>query len=872
MTFRPSAHGWGFDDVFIVEGPDLGIAAPPAYLGFGGGMCWAALDRYIDGRARPSVTTTPEPGTPLYNELRRRQVAALDGVWPRVREWQALPDGSWRDRLRVPLTPGRRDLASLSRREWTGIARSLRKQRPVLLTLIEPADGYARSTAARQVLACAYAREGSRIVVSIYDPARPGDDEARLAFSLRGPLDARLTGGRVVRGFFAVRYDRSPARPLGAETFADRKVLGLNRKVRGRAGATAGKHGLHVVARDGDGALLHFYRRSGKHWEGANVTEREELGSFELHSDPAPLAGPGGIGIHAFARSYVGDLLHFRSFRRWRVNNRTEHRRAGPRFRLEGAPVPIDLPWGGVCVVGRGKDGALVAYSYQPFRGWRAEEVPPAGGTAIEGDPAVVRIGPVVHVVARTRAGHVLHFERMRGGWSAGDLMTLCEGAEKVSGRPVLLVHEGRLHVLARGENGKLIHMAHDPEGEWKAREVARGATGDPALTAGPAGLHAFAVATGGGILHGWRGLDGKWQAEELVGTRSGLSGDAAPESGLVAWGTGEELRVLGRRGRKLVEWVWRSDSDWTASHLAERPGVRADHEPGEDPQLIRDAKGALHLFATDGTGTVVHMEAVAWSAPGERPAASAPAGGEDAAKPGKAGKVGKSESKVKPSKKGRKAKANGKLKATVRPTRPPREPEDDIPAEPLPLLADEDEEPVADLPLLDDAPEEEPIAELEPMDLAFLDPGSSEDAPGDGAPEEPAVVEASTDGASELPFDLTDPEEAVAPEDTAEPEDAAEAEDDDELFEWEKGPAPGSEAAHAPSSGSKNGKSNGAKNGTKPPLEPLDLDSLDSWPPTIPDDPKGAKATPVKRTAPGSSAKRERSAGATPPPWPDME
>lgn len=639
MMFKPSLHGWGFADTFAVEGPMLGLGAAPDRFGLGGGMCWTALDRYLDGRAVPAITTAPRQGTPLHAELLQRQVAALDDVWPRVRQWQALPDGSWRDRLPVALSPGRGDVTSLTRAGWRRLRRSLAAGRPVLLTLVRPDDGYTRAIAARQVLAYACETAGATVTLSIYDPTRPGDDDVRLAFSRRGTLDARLTGGERVRGFFAVEYDRVPAPFLQAESFADRTVVGLNRKVRGRPQAAAGRRGLHLIARDGDGALIHFHRRDGKHWESANITEREKIAGHELHCDPAPLAGPGGVGLHAFSRSYVGDLLHFRSARRrWRVANRTEHRRAGARFRIDGEPRPVALPWGAFCIVGRGREGSLIAYSAAPFRGWSAEEVPPPAGGSIVGDPAVVAIGPAVHAMARGRNGHILHFERTKGGWSVGDLVTLCEGAEPVRTAPVLVVHEGALHAFATTADGRLLHFAHAADGQWTAAVAARGVTGEAAATTGPAGLHAFAMGAEGELVHAWRSA-GKWRVEDVVGSRTAAPRGSSPTGGLAAWGAGDELRVFGRRDGAMVAWVWRSDTDWVGGPLLERTGVEERHQPAEDPLVSRDRKGGFHVFGTNGRGTVLHLESGPWraatrSAAATASAAAASTGAEAVARP----------------------------------------------------------------------------------------------------------------------------------------------------------------------------------------------------------------------------------------------
>ncbi|HSH44496.1 MAG TPA: hypothetical protein VK966_01450 [Longimicrobiales bacterium] len=603
MTFMPSAHGWPFANTFDAGGPALGLGTSPGVgFGLGGGMCWSALDRYLDGRTIPE-TSVPSEGDPLHAELLRRQVAALAGVWERVRAWQSLPDGSWRDRLPGRWPRGRKDVASLTRAGWPRIRRALAGDRPVLLTLVLPADGYARGHAARQVLAYAYERDGAAVTLSVYDPDRPGDDNVRLGFSLSGPLDARLTGGERVRGFFPVLHDRNPAAPLRAETFGDRAVIGLNRKVRGRPSAAVRGRTLHLVARDPDGALLHFSRPRGGHWEGANVTEREELGAYELHSDPVALAAA-GPGLHVFARSYVGDLLHFRLRRGWGVTNRTDHRRAGPRFRLEGDPVPFSLPRGGTGVVARGRDGALVSYIATPLKGWWADEVPAAGGAGLADDPVVACDGAEVHALARGRNGHLLHFHRAEAGWSAGDLTRTVDGVQRVAGAPSAVFVEDRLHVFARTREGQLLRATRGEDGDWSAELVSVEITGDPVAVVGPAGIHVFAAGEAG-LMHAWS-ASGQWAGEDVSATRPDLP-RLRPGERILAWGAADELRVLSRGEAGLQEWVWRPSSDWVAAPLAERSGVASRHIPGDDPVLAD--LDAPHIFATDGAGTLVHFE-----------------------------------------------------------------------------------------------------------------------------------------------------------------------------------------------------------------------------------------------------------------------
>lgn len=281
-----------------------------------------------------------------------------------------------------------------------------------------------------------------------------------------------------------------------------------------------------------------------------------------------------------------------------------------------------------------------------------------------------------------------------------------------------------------------MLHLERDPEGQWTSGVVAKGISGDPAAATGPGGIHAFAPSEGGGLLHAW-GCGKEWEVEHLVETRGGISAEAAPASGLVAWGSEEELRVMGRATGGLVHWVWRADADWVAGGIAERAGVTAEHEPREDPLLVSDWAGSFHLFGTDGSGTVVHLEAVPWRAPGQQPAAYAPA-----AAPAKA------------------AAPSRKQKARPRPV--PR-----VAIERLP-----EEEPPPPLPLLDDEPVAEPVEEdgAGVTDLPFLledEPApweTSATTPAAPEPEAPELEEAEPEWESTT-ADPRPTAESVAPE-----------------------------------------------------------------------------------------------------------
>lgn len=613
MSFRPSIHGWPFGRVAGTESHALGPFAPPAgNLGLGGGLCWSALDRYLRGVGIPPGVERPEPGDELYTELVRRQVAAVEGVWRRASQWQARPDGSWRDRLPIPIVPGR-DLASLSRAEWRRIRKSLDAATPILLTLLDPADGYRRHHAVRQLLATDWKLDDARIVLSVYDPDRPGDDRVHLSFAPAGPLDCRLNGS-AVRGFWATPYDRVPPSSVRVESFGDRSVIGLNRHVGGALAVVGGRRRIDVVARNERRALLHFRRSRGESWEGSNITDRDGLGSYELHSDPAIVRSVGLMegGLHVFARSYVGDLLHFQSGRKWRATNRTDHRRTGSGFRLTGRPVAVVGPWGRLSVLGRGQDGGLIHYTARPPLGWRAERVP---GDPLLSDPVATWVGSTLHVAGINDDGDVQHREWNDERWTVTEPghLRAANTAARVAGPVALSATNGSVCLAARSVDDRLMVVCRSAAGGWDARELGAGVSGDPVATTGPAGVHVFAATRAGTLLHAWRADD--WCEEELPTTRPSLP-PIPSTTGLACWGTRDELRVWGRTDDDLWSLVWRADADWTLERMTDHAGVSDRHRPGDDPLVARDGAGLPHLFFTDGHGTVLHMEPSEWREP----------------------------------------------------------------------------------------------------------------------------------------------------------------------------------------------------------------------------------------------------------------
>lgn len=201
-TFVPSTHGFHFRNGFSVVPEFLRSIFDPK-MGFCGGMCWAALDRYIAGEPIPSTTTTPLPSSPLYKELFWRQMdTTASWRWLKTIVWQNTFD---------------RKLTKLTReREWPKVKKSIDKGVPITLCLIQSRPIIGIPTCNHQALAVGYRIDLTSthepIHLNIYDSNRPDKDTATLYMTGKGSNDSWKTyvpsteDSKKLRGFFVIPY------------------------------------------------------------------------------------------------------------------------------------------------------------------------------------------------------------------------------------------------------------------------------------------------------------------------------------------------------------------------------------------------------------------------------------------------------------------------------------------------------------------------------------------------------------------------------------------------------------------------------------------------------------------------------------------
>ncbi len=230
--YLPSIHGWKCDNSYKFQGsvyelyPNAATWLAKLFwkkdgtYGFCGGMAWSSLDRFYLGKPVDPTTNVPLQGTPLYEEILKRQQQSAKG-WFRLWWWHNRPTTS------AGSKPS--SISHLVRtEEWPKLKSLLDQGYPIPLMLMikhvkKPKDKSTDITDNHQVVACRYKMEWKRlnnrdqwvVTVWIYDPNRPDDDNARIAFRL-GESNIWMAwaatgtgqGSNKYRGFYVNDYDR----------------------------------------------------------------------------------------------------------------------------------------------------------------------------------------------------------------------------------------------------------------------------------------------------------------------------------------------------------------------------------------------------------------------------------------------------------------------------------------------------------------------------------------------------------------------------------------------------------------------------------------------------------------------------------------
>jgi hypothetical protein len=228
--FLPSKSGLPFRNDYpagtewaIVDFPIVGeLLTADAGNGLCGGFGFTVVDIF---RVRPRLELPPDAerppaGSPRFEYLHHRLLDTFDG---------AVPFGTILKILSWIETPShdaflRRGLGHMMvSDEWPNVRRDIDRDRPSPIVLVGPPQAGLGDVSeikkalanSHQVVAYGYDVVPSAVVIYVYDPNNPSEDNATLTVSLAHPEQPVVTAnlGREVRGFFRSHYTRRNPRP-----------------------------------------------------------------------------------------------------------------------------------------------------------------------------------------------------------------------------------------------------------------------------------------------------------------------------------------------------------------------------------------------------------------------------------------------------------------------------------------------------------------------------------------------------------------------------------------------------------------------------------------------------------------------------------
>jgi hypothetical protein len=199
--FNPQVHGFKFHNQFSGSVSLFGISLGEFKMGFCGGMCGGALNRFKNNIEIPNNTEPPVEGSDLFGELYSRQLISLNGIIDNIVYWQNLPDES---HTYLPHSVGYR-----TRDEWWKLKEEIDAGKPTPIVVITKEGVTADYFENHQVLAIGYKFNPNTkdVWIYVYDPNHPNSTQIiYMSYGLpKCKLDATYSSsipGNRIRGFF----------------------------------------------------------------------------------------------------------------------------------------------------------------------------------------------------------------------------------------------------------------------------------------------------------------------------------------------------------------------------------------------------------------------------------------------------------------------------------------------------------------------------------------------------------------------------------------------------------------------------------------------------------------------------------------------
>ncbi len=218
--FKPSVSGFRFTNSFAqvpysginVAGVNMSIG--DASNGMCGGMVYAVRD-YFEAGLTPSPNATAPSGGPLFNYLSRRLFDSFNLPGGLVKYLHLmnpdLPDHeTWLSN--AGLAPRGRAWVMIME-EWPKIKADLDQGRlsPLAMIRVKDRDPF-KMGQNHQVLAYGYSLNNNNLVINVYDPNYPGNDNVTISLNIGNPqhtTDVSYSNGGTVYCFFRTDYAHS---------------------------------------------------------------------------------------------------------------------------------------------------------------------------------------------------------------------------------------------------------------------------------------------------------------------------------------------------------------------------------------------------------------------------------------------------------------------------------------------------------------------------------------------------------------------------------------------------------------------------------------------------------------------------------------
>ena len=200
-NFRPSIHGWPFGNSYNLDVQLPFKDVTLKNLGYCGGMCWTALERFFSGTIIDRNTRAPSQGEALYQEILQTQLESLDvATLEKIYLWQTSPDLGKADIGHLFRT---HSIGHMTQEEWPNVRTSLDNFKPITLTLIASSNDVHPEHLENNHRVVAYGydvrqlqdgewvhgepnsdirRNIRHVTIFIYDPNHPDDDDVCLGF------------------------------------------------------------------------------------------------------------------------------------------------------------------------------------------------------------------------------------------------------------------------------------------------------------------------------------------------------------------------------------------------------------------------------------------------------------------------------------------------------------------------------------------------------------------------------------------------------------------------------------------------------------------------------------------------------------------